>query len=80
MRRRIANREIRFGGQAWLIVVFLARISRITLFWFFGVGGGLMRKGTKRLRDRTPKKSPQRHRGHGEKRKKLCVLCVSVVK
>jgi len=23
--------------------------------------------------------SPQRHRGHGEKTKKLCVLCVSVV-
>ena len=35
--------------------------------------GGLCRSIT--LRD----SSPQRHRGHGEKTKKLCDLCVSVV-
>ena len=67
---------------------FLARISRIIrLVWGAvseAVGVDWVDRGKlkgERTEDggRRTDDSPQRHRGHGEKRKKLCDLCASVV-
>jgi hypothetical protein len=65
LRRLTQHREP--WGQAFLIVVIvLARISRITRFGFL-VG----------MADRGQDDSPQRHRGHGEKTTKSSVIFVS---